>query len=241
MEPKYFALETLEQVERFEHLLGEYSKSRTQLALDHIPLAKAFNELHKRSDGGRIFTALLDLYLNVHLIDYDMTTIGGTWNNLFSKGKLEGGSILDTPAKFFGKMDIHRHATSFVLRYRAIWDKLMGFFVLYFAPSKYEAFAQSTSKKKSFRRIAVKIDALPPDYVTGMLDFLEKFDDKFRTPEAHGTGAVRKWSLTMESFEGNPLLDLIGYWNIVNHTMLVIGGIFDPAKRPKPAHADSAL
>lgn len=241
MEPKYFALENREQVERFERLLAEYSKARAQIALEHIPLAKAFDELHKRPDGGRIFTALLDLYLNFHLIDYDMTTVGGTWNNLFSNGKLEGGSILDTQAKFFGKMDIHRYASSFVLRYRAVWDKLMGFLILYFAPEEYESFANSKSKKKSFRRIAAEIDALPQDYVNKILDFIEKFDNTFRTPEAHGTGSVRKWSLTMESFKDNPLIDLIGYWNIVNHTMLVIGGIFDPSKSPKPAHAKDTL
>ena len=117
----------------------------------------------------------------------------------------------------------------------------MGFLILYFAPEEYESFANSKSKKKSFRRIAAEIDALPQDYVNKILDFIEKFDNTFRTPEAHGTGSVRKWSLTMESFKDNPLIDLIGYWNIVNHTMLVIGGIFDPSKSPKPAHAKDTL
>jgi hypothetical protein len=234
MAPKYFTLETREQVERFAYLLNEYSKSRVQEPPDHISLVRVFDELRKRKDGGRIFTALLDLYINFHFIDEEIKSIAGTHNEQFSKGKLEGGSILDSRAKFFGKMEIHRYATSFVLRYRALWDKLMGFFVLYFAPSEYEKFLNADSRKKKFRQIAANIPELQLDYVNTLLDYIEKFDNKFRTPEAHGPGTVRKWSLTMDGLEGSPLLDLLDYSYLVSHAMRVIGGIFDPTKMPKP-------
>lgn len=238
---KHFALETREEVQRFETLLSEYSQARSQLALSHISLVKAWDHLHERSDGGRVFTALLDLYLNLHLVDFDLTTIGGTWNGLFSKGKLEGGSILDSQQKFFGKMDIHRFATSFVFRYRAIWDKLMGFFVLCFVPTRYEDFCKSKSKKKAFRSIASNTDALPSEFVTKILDALEEFDNKFRTPEAHGTGSIRKWSLTMEGMEENPFLDLIGHWNVLNATFHAVGKIFDPVQMHEHANTQPAL
>lgn len=238
---KHFTLENRGEVERFEALLGEYSQARTQMALSHISLVKAWDQLHQREDGGRVFTALLDLSLTLHLIEFDISNIGGTWNGLFSKGKLEGGSILDSQRKFFGKMDIHRFATSFVLRYRAIWDKLMGFFILYFAPSEYDRFCKSDSKKKAFRNIASTISALPSEFVTTILNRIEEFDNNFRTAEAHGTGVVRKWALTMEGMEGNPFIELIGYWNILNAVCHVVGKLFEPTELQEnvaapPAH-----
>jgi hypothetical protein len=75
------------------------------------------------------------------LLYLDSNAVGGTWNQLFSKGKLEGGSVLDSEAKFFGKMDIHRFNTAYVLRYRALWDKLMGLMILIFVPNEYDLFA----------------------------------------------------------------------------------------------------
>lgn len=238
---KYFTLESREEVERFEALLGEYCQARTQMALSHISLVKAWDQLHQREDGGRVFTALLDLYLTLHLIEFDMSSVGGTWNSLFSKGKLEGGSILDSQSKFFGKMDIHRFATSYVLRYRAIWDKLMGFFILYFAPKEYDSFCKSKSKKKAFRNIASAVSALPNEFVTAILDRIEEFDNNFRTAEAHGTGIVRKWALTMEGMEDNPFIELFGHWNVLNAVCHTVGKLFEPTEIQPNAGAPSAL
>lgn len=230
-----FKLETREDVERFGVLMLQYSEARSQIALNHIPLLKAWDQLHHREDGGRVFTALLDIYLNLHMIHQDLTAVGGTWNANFSKGFLEGGSVLDSSAKFFGKMDIHRFATAFILRYRAMWDKIMGFLLLQFSPKDYEGFSNSKSKKKAFRTAASRINDIPEEFVAGLLAALEKFDNVFRTPEAHGTGALRKWSLTMEGFEGNPMFELIGHWNFLNETLLALGGIFNESKSSEDA------
>ncbi len=221
-----FKLETREDVEQFEALMLQYAETRSQSALDHIPLVKAWDYLHHREDGVRVFTALLDVYLNLHMVHLDLITVGGTWNSNFSKGKLEGGSVLDSREKFFGKMDIHRYASSFILRYRAIWDKIMGLFLLLLSPGAYDKFSKSKSKKKSFRDAASKAGGIPQDFVADLLSSLEKFDNVFRTPEAHGTGALRKWSLTMEGLENNPMIELIKHWNLLNQTMLTLGKMF---------------
>jgi len=209
----------------------QYSEERTLNALNHIPLLKAWDQLHQRVDGPRVFTALLDIYINLHMLYLDLTSLSSTWNTDFSKGKLEGGSILDSNNKFFGKMDIHRFGSAFILRYRAIWDKIMGFFILFFSPEDYDKFYKSDSKKKAFEKAAHNIQYLSPESVSALVAALKAFDDVFRTPEAHGTGTLRKWSLTMAGFEGNPMLELTGYWNYLNQALLALGKLFDQQDR----------
>lgn len=212
---EHFKLSSREEIETFEALIQEYAKTAWPIP-NHISLVTAFDSLQGREDGGRIFTALLDLYLSFVFLYYDMCEIGGTWNKNFSKGKLEGGSILDDSKKFVGKMKIHRFATSYVLRYRALWDKLMGLMVLVEVPSAYDTFCGATKKKKSFTKIAKDKNLLPEQELTDMIDGLAKFDEKFRTGEAHGVGALRKWTLTMVGVDQNPQIELIGYWNVAN-------------------------
>ena len=63
-----FRLATREEVVQFEQLLESYQRSRTQMALDTIPLPTAWDQLHQRGDGGRLFAALLDLWLTFVLL-----------------------------------------------------------------------------------------------------------------------------------------------------------------------------
>ena len=236
-----FRLKTREDVERFEELMRQYSESKAQLALNYIPLVRAWDQLQHREDGGRVFSALLDIYLNLHILHLDLTAVGGTWNLRFSKGKLEGGSVLDSSAKFFGKMDIHRFSSAFILRYRAIWDKIMGFFLLLFSPGDYDGFSKAKNgKKRYFQKAASKIENMPHEFVAGLLSALEQFDNTYRTPEAHGTGALRKWSLTMVGFERKPMRDLMGHWNFLAKTLIAIGDIFnlqDECENEAPANS----
>jgi hypothetical protein len=226
MEFETFSLKNREEVEKFENLLSQYIAQRAQFALSHISLVNAYDVLQEREDGGKIFTALLDIQINFMLLYCDSHSVGATWNQFFSKGKLEGGSVLDSQAKFFGKMDIHRFNTSYILRYRALWDKLMGFLVLLFAPNEYERFCKSKSKKKSFRKIALGVNELSDEFVSNLENMLSKFDNEFRTAEAHGTGVLRKYSFTMEAMHQNPQIELIGYWNMVNDFISKIGNMF---------------
>lgn len=192
-----FKLNSREEVVRFEYLLDSYVKSKAHNALQHISLTKAYDQLQGHENGGRLFSALLDIQINFVLLYLDIIAVGSTWNSQFSKGKLEGGSVLDSEAKFFGKMDIHRFNTSYILRYRAIWDKIMGLIVLEHAPSDYDAFSKSKSKKKTFKKILDKCDQVSPEFIYGVNDLLTNFDHTFRTAEAHGTGSLRKYSFTM--------------------------------------------
>jgi hypothetical protein len=221
-----FTLKDRCEVEQFENLLTQYVSQKAQFSPSHISLVAAYDSFRQREDGGKIFAALLDIQINYMLLYCDIHSVGSVWNNNFSKGKLEGGSVLDSQAKFIGKMDVHRFNSSFVLRYRALWDKLMGFMVLLLAPNSYESFIKSKSRKKIFRKIISDVQGVSEGFIDNLEETLTKFDNAFRTPEAHGTGALRKYSFTMENMLKNPQIELIMYWNIVNEYISKVGAMF---------------
>lgn len=226
-----FALNSREEVVAFQEMLEGYSKTAFQTPLPHISLIDAYDYLQARSDGGRVFTALLDLQINSLLVFADIYSMGATWNRLFSKGKLEGGSVLDSRIKFDGKMEIHRSNTSFVLRYRAIWDKIMGLMILMHTPVQYENFMKAKSRKKEFIKIAKASKFADEVFLNNLEELLTSFDNKFRTAEAHGSGVLRKYSFVMESLEKNPQIELVEYWNKVNQFLLNYGKIFTDSSK----------
>lgn len=226
MAEEYFKINSREEVQRFEELLHAYEKARHQTALEHVSLVSLFDALHGHPDGGRIFTAFLDIKINFSLLYGDVHSIGATWNQNFSKGKLEGGSVLDSLEKFSGKMDIHRFSSAFILRYRALWDKIIGFLILVYAPKHYDTYRRAKSRRKRFLSLASDISEIGAANAAAICENLERFDQTFRTPEMHGTGALRKWSFLMESMDKNPQIELIGFWNYMNQTISSMGELF---------------
>jgi len=224
---KKFILKDKDEVETFENMLRDYTTSRVQGSISHISIIDAYNKLQKIENGGRIFAALLDLEINYILLFCDIHNAGAVWNNKFSKGKLEGGSVLDSNDKFFGKMDIHRFFSSYIFRYRALWDKIMGLLILIYSPKEYDNFYSSKKKKNTFKKITEKNPKISSDFIRAIDEKLTVFDDIFRTPEIHGTGSMRKWSFNMEPMTENPSIELIGYWNNVVDMMVTIGKIFE--------------
>jgi len=218
-----FILNNRDDVIKFERSARDYSSSQFQIAVQHISLVDAFDYCQYREDGSRLFAAFLDVFINFTLLYADMHTASKTWNARFSKGKLEGGSILDCNERFVGKMEIHRYFSSFILRYRAFWDKLMGLLVFLYAPQNYDRFVSADSRRSKFAGCVEGVPQVPIEFVQFLKTTLTEFDNKFRTPEAHGTGALRKWTLTMDGMGENPQLELIGYWNFVNETMTTLG------------------
>lgn len=230
-----FKLKTREEVELFEARLNEYMISMNCTPLTHISLVTAYEQLqeHKDKDSSRVFSALIDLHLNFMLLFTDLNKIAATWNRFFSIGQLEGGSTLDSTDKFFGKMEIHRYSTSFVLRYRALWDKIMGFLILLFKQEQYDKFFEGNSRKKKFDKIASRIEEIPNELVTQIHVFLTLFDDSFRTPEAHQAGVLRKYTFLMEPMLENPQIELLGYWNFINEMVVQLGDCLKNIKSPE--------
>lgn len=232
-----FSLNSREEVVRFESLLDRYIEAKQGFSPRHISLAKAYDYSMGNSDSGQIFAAVLDIYISYLLIALDSSQVGATWNEFFSKGKLEGGSVLDSQEKFFGKMNIHRFNTAYVLRYRAIWDKLMGLMVLIYAPSEYNSFMKAKSRKSRksrFIKIVSKCNLADQTFIDDINSLITDFDDTFRTSEAHGTGVLRKYSFAMESMAANPQIELIGFWNVLNSFICNLGKTFSNVGDERP-------
>ena len=185
------------EMKKFEEYFEKYEESTLGHHISHLSLIDISKLLEKEKDSGKAFTAFLDIKLSFTHIYRNVTNIRNTWNTNFSKGKLEGGSFLDSEKHFSKKMDMHYEFTSFVLRYRSIWDKIMGFLLLIIAEDvEYKKFERAKSRKKSFKKSA-EISGIPKEFYEEIVEKLEIFDNKFRTAEAHGTGVLRKFVFEM--------------------------------------------
>ncbi len=212
-------LQSEEEVKKFEEYFQKYENSVLEKHISHVSLADISQLLKTEENSGRTFTAYLDIKLSFSHVFRDIQNIRKTWNENFAKGKLEGGSVLDSQKKFDKKMDMHYYFSSFVLRYRAVWDKVMGFILLTMAEDEeYKKFDKAKSRKKAFRNSA-EISGIPAEFYEEILEKLEYFDNKYRTGEAHGTGTLRKFVFDMTLMIDNPQEELLMYWNFLNETV----------------------
>jgi hypothetical protein len=173
----------------------------------------------------KAFYSYFDIVINIVLLYCDLDDCMLIWNKNFSTKKPRDGSILDSIDIFSGKMNIHRFQSSFIFRYRATWDKIMGFLILLFSPGYYEIFLKAGSRKKSFKAITENhLDKW--QYLSKIVKIIDgsltRFDDKYRTPEAHYAGRLRKWSFLTLPWKEDPTFELYGYSNLLNHVMLDI-------------------
>lgn len=220
----HFRLETCEEVAEFDSLLQAYESAHAGQAVPHISLVKIYDICQHSEQGGRIFVSFLDIRLSFSYLHLAVTKMFGTWNQKFSPGKLAGGKVIDSPQKFFGKMEIHQSATEFVHRYRALWDKVMGLLVLLHCPDEYDNYCGAKSRRKYFKRLAKVTPQIGEELGSSWAILLEAFDNRFRTPEVHGTGSLRKWSFQMIGLNENPQVELADYWNELNHVVADLQG-----------------
>jgi hypothetical protein len=73
-----------------------------------------------------------------------------------------------------------------------------------YAPHRYEDFVTEKSRKRAFRKHMTEVGGLTSQLHDALEKHLTEFDDKFRTAESHGTGALRKWSFLMLPMNQTP-------------------------------------
>ena len=193
----------------------------------HISLPNAFSKCQNLNQGAKFFTAIFDIYVNACLLWMDTYELGCTAN---AEIKLKKGnlSVLENSELFKLRMNEHRHANSFVFRYRAIWDKIMGLIVLLSEPFRYEDYMSAKSRKAAFKKISESSTAFPKDFADSISKILTSFDNEFRTPEAHGTGRLRKFTFALGDPPDRPTIELsLRYWNILNEVLHQLGSIIE--------------
>ena len=96
-----------------------------------------------------------------------------------------GSEPLSEEDGFCHRMAVLRANSDYIFRYRAIWDKIMGLFILLSAPDQFQKFLSANSRKKDFKKIATKSGRIPAHVVDRILQVTQTFDDRHRTAEAH--------------------------------------------------------
>lgn len=211
---------TATEAEQFDQGLAAYEIAHAGSALPYFPLRLAFEKFNPTTGDGRRFYSLLDLKINVVLLSNDMWTVGRMWNEAFTTAAERQRNALDDPAVFLAKMSFHEALNSFVLRYRAVWDKVFSFMVLDLAPEAYTSFRnQKKGRRRAFLRAVGDHPSLSKPRLEAVLHDLERFESIFRTPEIHDTGSIRTWSFTITEFSGSPHELLVGFWNNLVSTL----------------------
>ena len=221
-----FQLKDRNDIEKFEELMDEYGDTVPLGLVNHFSLLKAYDFISDREDRNRIIASLVDIKINTAFLSQDLTSIGADANQIISLAKTNilQSHALDSKDTFIQRINLHCHISNFVTRYRALWDKIMGFFILFFLPCEYELFIKAKSRKKKFKQVALSIAFFPKDYVISLEKLLENFDNKYRTAEIHGTGTLRKLTFFNHVHIHN---QMIGHWNILNDHLHLIGSIFN--------------
>lgn len=214
--PEAFALNSRDEAAIFDDLLAKWQSNRKGSTVQFFPLTEVWDAIQANPDeAGRIFSAVLDLKLNLAFLPVDLLEIADVLNRDLKERQPSHG-ILQDPAHFMERMDLLRASLDYILRYRAVWDKIMGLVVLLTTPSHYQGFVDAPRRKAKFRSIASETGKIPLSFVDEVETLLTEFDNKYRTAEAHGSGRMRKWSLVVQLEEYNPNEALLWSWNHLN-------------------------
>lgn len=175
-------------------------------------------------------------------------------------------NILDDQIGFNLKMKILNRSWDGILRKRAYWDKFFGVVIMWLDPENYNSFVNSKSRKKAFMKIVSKWEAIPfhlievivrhsqslpnfhevvdnlydnnispQEFLDWLFNFINELND-YRTPEAHGTGRLRKFTLVNSALNKSQDLSMhIRSGNVINsmHSGLQDSIVENPNPHPE--------
>lgn len=198
-----FVISTKEEADKFEEYLHAVHDKRLECPGKIIfGLGNIFDVCHsfKKEYGSRIFMAILDLAISQTNCTCELDDCIRIWNNYFPANNIYGNtvqsSILESQSFFEGKLFFQRYLNSFVFKFRAHWDKIMGLYFLVWKYDLYQKFIQARKKKKMFLDNFEGHPMVDQEVVGYVKNELTLFDEDFRTHEAHGTGRLRKYAFT---------------------------------------------
>lgn len=158
-----------EDVKKIEKLISSFSKHHTGTSLPYIDIVKAYQKLTPHGNhGSRVFAALIDLKINFTLLSLDSFFSGAIWNEQNSIKLSEEETVLDNHSLFFKRLEIHRHHSNYIPRYRAIWDKIMGILLLIHSEEIYNKYNAKKSRKKAFKNLSAEVKFLEKNFANNI-------------------------------------------------------------------------
>lgn len=233
MTKREFQLKNSEEAVRFERHLAAYRERRCLHPYSHLPLAQAHKVLVDDPQEARLLVSLFDIQLSRTFLNEDLNIISDVLNRDICERRSSEQSILADLNFFAERVDLHRACTNFVLRYRALWDKVMGVLILLLCPNEYDKFCKASSRLKAFGKIMRSTSALSEDECIKIKKCITGFSDRFRTAEAHGSGVLRKWSFVVQDGEDNPIEDFLWASNELDECLALISFILKRTKPPE--------
>lgn len=201
------------QAKEFDVLLRKWLRDNSCAPGFHVSTEKFFKK-YGQVDS-KLMHAWTDLLINFAILQLDYFDIAAHWNDS-RRGESEDTHVHFT---FSERIDFHRSVTTFIFRYRALWDKLFGVLILINYPEKYDVFMGSKSKKTYFFRLFKEgLSEKGRNLMTSLEGDLTLFEEQFRTPEIHGSGKARKWTFSLNSLEiaeGNEMFFLFRMYNVL--------------------------
>lgn len=209
-------------LEHIDKLLRDYVEAEVEVGLYGPSLSNVGQVYKQREDKGRYIAAFLDLQLGSALLACDFFCADGVHCSICGRSSRQKRSPFESMSvsEFGDTFRWYNRLNSFTLRYRSQWDKIMGCLVLMYHSQSYASFIKAKSRKKKYRKIAENdfpSDAI--DIVNIIEHQISRFDEAFRTPEAHGSGSIRKWVFSSQPAFDCKQIDLIVYWDLLQHTL----------------------
>lgn len=209
MKGQEFSLKSRDEVLMFSKFLDDYVNDEAHLPFHGIDLLRWYDKcVEMGNDGGRLFSAILDLKITYAFVFIDYQRIVPGLKVINQK---ETPDVLADSMSFKEKMNLLHGHIDMAIRYRSFYDKFMGVLVLLLCPDKYNKFASARSHKSDFRKLMEgHIDS---ENLDSLYTIISGLDNDFRTAEAHQTGRMRKWVLGGRDCFVDNVLNLGGYFN----------------------------
>ncbi len=207
-----------EEVAAFETQLDQYLEQRGVVPFHWVSLPDAWQFLLKHEAGSKAFALLMEVYLGAAALQQELKEIVEVLNE-----EIRGDQEPDS--HFAARMHLHRVNSAYILRYRAVLDKIMSFIVLTAEPAEHKKFESAKSRKKRFLRICSESKRVSTTIGQYFGTLTTAFDSRYRTGEAHGGGSLRKWNFSDITSQGHPQEDMVWAWNSLHPLLTMIGKV----------------
>jgi hypothetical protein len=217
---------SLKKEEQVDNIILSYDRNSTEPSFARGKWS--LEDFFLYADGDmRLLGLLTDLKINFILAcaNYYETVVSN--NHLINEPKhIAPIKNLET------RLAIQDSLGSYILRYRALWDKIMGILVYMYNHKRYEDYCGSKSKKKAFKKI-FPVHSNVWNQIRPFIDAIEAFDNKYRTPEAHGVSSSIKQTLSNKKPFHTDLIEINQLFNQSISFVNVFADLLNKAKMPK--------